>query len=183
MPAFPPLSAVTGSVPCLVNRLGLRPPVLPAVLNRELALLMKPLASLPAVRAAVSRLVINYYAHATPLRPRARSMVTDYTSWLSLTDRNFTGRHLPPAEPQQMSNLSSESEATALYRREQERTSTGHAHGAGLGWSPRSVYGVWAHGYLGDERRQIPVCVSCSSRSGLRMSALWGSAGGSSTLH
>ena len=69
-------------------------------------------------------MVINYYSYATSLRPRALSMATDYTSWTSLVDRRFTGRHLPPADPEFIAALPSESDVNALYRREQEIKST-----------------------------------------------------------
>ena len=43
--------------------------------------------------------------------------------WRSLTDRTYTGRHLPPADPEHAA-LPTESDVTALYRREQEIKST-----------------------------------------------------------
>ena len=41
--------------------------------------------------------VINDAVNTTPHRPYAWSTVGDYTSWRSLTDRTYFGRHLPPA--------------------------------------------------------------------------------------
>jgi prostaglandin-endoperoxide synthase 2 len=92
--------------------------VIPGALSRWAPRLLEPLTSVPAVRRLASRLVINHYAYATSLRPRALTLSSDYTSWTSLTNRTFTGRHLPPADPHTMSALPPEHEVTALFRRE-----------------------------------------------------------------
>ena len=115
-----PHLGVTESLPRMVRRLGLRPPVLPPVLAKQLPGILEPLTSLPPVRRLASKMLINYYSYATSLRPRALSMASDYTTWSSLTDRKFTGRHLPPADPEFIAALPSESDVNALYRREQE---------------------------------------------------------------
>jgi prostaglandin-endoperoxide synthase 2 len=122
--SVPPLSNVTGALPGVARRLGLKPPGLPKVVSRQLPRFIEPLVWVPRVRRAFSELVINYYAYATPPRPRALSMASDYTTWLSLTDRKFTGRHLPPADPETIKALPSELDVTALYRREKEIKST-----------------------------------------------------------
>ncbi len=51
-------------------------------------------------------------------------MASDYTTWQSLTDRSFTGRHLPPVPPTALEDLPSEADVNALYRREREVRST-----------------------------------------------------------
>lgn len=76
----------------------------------------------PRLRTALSRLLINSYAYATTPRPRAFSMASDYTSWHSLTDRSFTGRHLPPVAEER--DLPSPADVLSLYRREREVQST-----------------------------------------------------------
>src|SRR3954463_6902902 len=76
------------------------------------------------IRGLVSRAVINKFGYATTLRPRALSLASDYTSWLSLTDRTFSGRHLPPATPEAQAALPPEEDVVALYRRERLIAST-----------------------------------------------------------
>ena len=59
----------------------------------------------PALRAVVTRGVVNRYAYAARTRPRPCSMAAPYTTWPGLVDRRYSGRHLPvagekaPAEP------------------------------------------------------------------------------------
>jgi prostaglandin-endoperoxide synthase 2 len=124
MPAFPPLSTLTRPLPKVLERLGVKPPVLPPVVSRQLPWLIEPLVGIPPLRRVLSRIAINHYAYATSLRPRALSLASDYTSWLSLTDRSFTGRHLPPADPAAMAELPGEADVNLLYRRGQEVRST-----------------------------------------------------------
>jgi len=92
----------------------------------------------------VSRFVINDYADSTTPRPRPFSMwspadaaqtaapdyVSDYTSWPSLTDKKFSGRHLEPADPAYIARLPFDAEydqakglmgdVTALFARRGE---------------------------------------------------------------
>jgi prostaglandin-endoperoxide synthase 2 len=91
---------------------------LPAVVGRL------GLGGIPCIRRLVSRVVINRFGYATTLRPRALSLASDYTSWLSLTDRTFSGRHLPPSTPEQQAALPAEADVVALYRRERLIPST-----------------------------------------------------------
>src|ERR1700686_4757488 len=99
---------------------------LPAVLAQQLPKLVGPLGigGVAPIRSLVSRVVINEFGYATTRRPRALSLASDYTSWLSLTDRTFSGRHLPPATPEAQAALPPEPEVVALYRREQLIPST-----------------------------------------------------------
>ncbi|MFN3725041.1 MAG: peroxidase family protein [Allosphingosinicella sp.] len=60
------------------------------------------------IRRWVSKKTINRYGYAAPPRPRAVSMAADYVTWRGLTDRRYSGRHLPvpkddvaPARPDQ----------------------------------------------------------------------------------
>jgi prostaglandin-endoperoxide synthase 2 len=86
--------------------------VLPTVVGRL------GLGGIPCIRRLVSRVAINRFGYATTLRPRALSLASDYTSWSSLTDRTFSGRHLPPSTPEQQAALPAEADVVALYRRE-----------------------------------------------------------------
>ncbi|MCX5045189.1 hypothetical protein OG921_18645 [Aldersonia sp. NBC_00410] len=79
---------------------------------------MEPLYRYPKVRRFVSRLVIDKYGKATSPRPRPLSMAGDYTTWRSLTDRTFSGRHLPPPTGESP-RRPPEAEVAALFRREQ----------------------------------------------------------------
>ena len=97
---------------------------LPAPINRLLPIIVKPIASVPPLARFLSRKMINQFGYATTLRPRPLSLASDYTSWLSLTDKTFSGRHLPPSSPEYQAGLPSEAEVTALFRREQEVRST-----------------------------------------------------------
>ncbi|APW38227.1 hypothetical protein RD110_14310 [Rhodoferax koreense] len=49
----------------------------------------------------------------------ATSSPADYTSWTGLTDRSFTGRHLPPADPAWTAALPARDQLRALFVREQ----------------------------------------------------------------
>jgi prostaglandin-endoperoxide synthase 2 len=91
---------------------------LPKALTRVLPQFVKPLAKIPFARTSISWLVINQMANATTPRPRALSLASDYTSWKSLTDRTFSGRHLPPATDQMVAELPGEAEVNDLYRRD-----------------------------------------------------------------
>jgi prostaglandin-endoperoxide synthase 2 len=118
------LPGIKQALPRLVEKVHLRPPELPEVLVRQLPRIIEPLASLPPFRRLASKLVINHYSYATSLRPRALTLESDYTTWATLTDRRFTGRHLPPADPEAIAALPAESDVNALFRREREIKST-----------------------------------------------------------
>ena len=64
-------------------------------------------------RIATSALV-GLLANATPPRPRPYTLAADYTTWVSLTDPSFTGRHLPVAPPRP---LPTEGQVLDLFRR------------------------------------------------------------------
>jgi heme peroxidase len=51
----------------------------------------------PALHRKVNAVLIDRTIGKIPTRPSPLSTMADYTSWASLTDRTYDGRHLPPA--------------------------------------------------------------------------------------
>ena len=54
------------------------------------------LHSRPRLRRLTNHALINSAVLTMPTRPNPLSTLADYTSWSSLTDRTYSGRHLPP---------------------------------------------------------------------------------------
>ncbi|WP_454198292.1 peroxidase family protein [Nocardia sp. Marseille-Q1738] len=104
--------------------LGLRPPILPPALNQFLPNVIEPLAKVPVLRRELSRFFVNYYGYATSPRPRPLTLGRDYTTWRTLTDRMYTGRHLPPATSEQQDKWPDQADVVALFRRDREIKST-----------------------------------------------------------
>src|SRR5688572_7571411 len=52
----------------------------------------------PPVRRALNRFVINNVVGKAAARPYRLSTMGDHTSWESLVDRSYSGRHLPPGQ-------------------------------------------------------------------------------------
>lgn len=74
--------------------------------------------SVPRFERFVNRILINQAVLQAPTRPHPLSLMHDYTSGDSLTDRTFTGRHLPPATDDYMSSLPENvKEVAALFER------------------------------------------------------------------
>ncbi len=103
-------------------RLHLKPPHLPPGLSRALPRMIDPLGKLPGFRRLASELVIDHYATAALPRPRPLTMQAPYTTWAGLTDRTWTGRHLPPVEDQ--SELPAAADVVELFRRKSFQPST-----------------------------------------------------------
>jgi prostaglandin-endoperoxide synthase 2 len=96
----------------------------------------------------ISKIAVNKLAYKTPPRPRPYSLwsevpkpegpenqgpITDYTSWPSLTDRSFSGRHLPPCSQAHVDQLPAETpyqnpndvgDITSLFKRREQINST-----------------------------------------------------------
>lgn len=77
---------------------------------------------IPWLRRTLNRRLLNSAINKTPPRPYPFSCMAPYTSWDSLTDRTYSGRHLPP-DPQQQVGLPSAQETAELFRRTETRLS------------------------------------------------------------
>jgi prostaglandin-endoperoxide synthase 2 len=99
-------------------------PLIPPALNAAVAVATDVLRLVPGGPRLVTSAFVSLLADATPPRPRPFTMWGDYTSWVSLTDRSFTGRHLPPAPADRA--LPTETQVLELFRRPpgKERPST-----------------------------------------------------------
>src|SRR5680860_1189288 len=94
--------------------------LIPQTLTRLIPGSFGVLEHLPFVPKVVTAILVGVLANATAPRPRPFTLASDYTSWLSLTDRTFTGRHLPAAVPGTV-KLPSETAVKELFRREPDR--------------------------------------------------------------
>jgi prostaglandin-endoperoxide synthase 2 len=76
------------------------------------------------LKRRVNKALINNAIYKIPTRPYPLSTMAPYTSWDSLTDRTFTGRHLPPDEEfNRDDRLPSLEDATSLFRKRDGQTS------------------------------------------------------------
>ena len=67
---------------------------------------MKPLLdTFPWLARMIHRAAINDYCYSTAARPHPLSTGWDYPTWDGLTDRRFSGRHLPPAADEYLEYL------------------------------------------------------------------------------
>jgi prostaglandin-endoperoxide synthase 2 len=98
-------------------------PLIPPALNDAVGATIDVLRRVPFGPRLVTSTFVSLLANATEPRPRPLTLAGDYTSWISLTDRSFTGRHLPPAPADRP--LPTEAEVLELFRRPpgQERPS------------------------------------------------------------
>jgi prostaglandin-endoperoxide synthase 2 len=80
-------------------------------------LIWRLLQSIPFVRKFLNRTLIRRAILKTKTRPHQFSLKSDYTSWDSLTDRTYTGRHLPPQSKEATASLPDALEVTKLFQR------------------------------------------------------------------
>jgi prostaglandin-endoperoxide synthase 2 len=90
-------------------------PLIPPALNGVVAVAIDVLRHVPGGPRLVTSAFVSLLANATPPRPRPLTMWGNYTSWVSLTDRSFTGRHLPAAPAGRP--LPTEAQVLELFRR------------------------------------------------------------------
>lgn len=76
-----------------------------------------------ALRRFISKKTINRYAYAVPPRPRPVSMAADYVTWRGLTDRRYSGRHLPVPRGDEAPREPNLDEVLELFRRKAFRRS------------------------------------------------------------
>jgi prostaglandin-endoperoxide synthase 2 len=84
--------------------------------------------AVPFVRRGLNRFIINRLVGQSPPRPHPYSLWSAngsggppqeaYVSWTSLFDRTYTGRHLPPAEPDDVAKLPPVAEVVRLFHRD-----------------------------------------------------------------
>ncbi|MGF1594744.1 MAG: peroxidase family protein [Kiloniellaceae bacterium] len=91
--------------------------------DRLVGTALKVVAAVPPLHSVVNRRLINSYAYATGARPRPYSMAADYTTWRGLTDRRFSGRHLPCARDY-TAGLPPLDDVLALFHRTEDRRAT-----------------------------------------------------------
>ncbi|WP_424930886.1 peroxidase family protein [Amaricoccus macauensis] len=65
--------------------------------TRILAAIYTTIPRIPPLHRALNRYLINQLAFAVPPRPRPLTMKGGYSTWPGLTNRAYSGRHLPPA--------------------------------------------------------------------------------------
>ena len=63
------------------------------------------LQSNASLRSATNTWLMNQAIAKAPFRPYALSTLSDFTSWDSLTDRTYSGRHLPPLTQAEIDKL------------------------------------------------------------------------------
>ena len=90
-------------------------PLIPPALNRPVAIATDLLRHVPFGPRLVTSAFVSLLANGTPPRPRPFTLAADYTTWVSLTDRSFTGRHRPVAPAGQ--SLPAEEQVLELFRR------------------------------------------------------------------
>jgi prostaglandin-endoperoxide synthase 2 len=112
-------SALSAVVPGAIRRLRAGPtPELPAPVRDVLPGVCRLLGAIPVVRSLGSQAAVNYFGYATSPRPRELTLAGDYPTWRTLTDRRWTGRHLPPADAETQDRWPPAAAVVDLFRRE-----------------------------------------------------------------
>jgi prostaglandin-endoperoxide synthase 2 len=82
-------------------------------------IIVRIVSAIPFLRRLISNIYIKRVAGSADPRPRPFSLASSYTSWKSLTDRTYTGRHLPEAEGER--NLPDIEKVVELWHRKDNR--------------------------------------------------------------
>ena len=86
----------------------------------------KLIQKVPFLEEKVNKFLINSAVYKARVRPHPFSLLgleptkPTYTSWESLTDRTYTGRHLPPAEPEYTDSLPHIERVVEIFRRSED---------------------------------------------------------------
>ncbi len=88
-----------------------------------LGFLFAIVTAIPPLHRFINQILINRLAYLTPPRPRPLSMAAPYTTWRGLTDRRFSGRHLPPA-PDFTAGLPDAAKVLPLFERAGDHRAT-----------------------------------------------------------
>ncbi|MCD0462377.1 peroxidase family protein [Roseiconus lacunae] len=75
---------------------------------------------IPFLRQRLNRFLLNRAIMRTKVRPHQYSLLTDYTSWDSLTQRQYTGRHLPVADERYVKRLPDLDDVVDLFERQRD---------------------------------------------------------------
>src|ERR1700712_5054446 len=111
--------ALSALIPGAIRRLRAGPtPELPGPVRDVLPRVCRLLGAVPLVRSLGTQAAVNYYGYATSPRPRELTLATDHPTWRTLTDRRWTGRHLPPADAPAQDRWPAASDVVGLFRRE-----------------------------------------------------------------
>ena len=89
--------------------------LIPPALNSAVAVITDLLRRVPFGPRLATDALVGLLANSTPPRPRPFTLAADYTTWVSLTDRSFSGRHLPVAADG--GALPEEADVLSLFRR------------------------------------------------------------------
>jgi prostaglandin-endoperoxide synthase 2 len=84
---------------------------------------VRELENIAVENPVINAFVIDRLASSSASRPHPFSLASDYTSWTSLTDRSYTGRHLPVADQSYTDFLTNVDvkELGQLFRRQKDQ--------------------------------------------------------------
>ena len=103
----------------------------PKVFRSLAVALARPLAPLitrvPWLRRMITKLVVNRFVYSCQTRPHPLCTGWDYPNWDGLTDRRFSGRHLPTAARSYVDSLPDIEKVKALFERQGDARLSRHS--------------------------------------------------------